>query len=372
MRIDTYHSSEMVSSQPSFEPEISSERRQCYGKPLKGRNIRLLQIHPGHGDAILECSLQERPLNCGIPYQALSYVWGDPSITRTILCDGHHLKITENLHSALWLFCDEQNPNFIWADAICISQADVEEKTEQLQVIKDVYAKADLVIVWLGPTRELYSAAISLLRHIVATIKLPEDYHWLFLQYLDFKSLGIDTAEQCLADLCELVFRPYFYRIWIIQEVLANHNCVLRCGSRAIERDDMLKLGAVLIKFYNLHHYLCVSKHVLATTQTFNIFPPWFLKHEFDKGNTFTLNTLLANTIPYKATNPKDKIFTLVSFSQDVDASFINYKLDLNEVLIRIVKLALMDRSFAKVLLNLLSHACYNEAQNGMPSKVPL
>jgi hypothetical protein len=87
----------------------------------------------------------------GIPYQALSYFWGEAKITKTILCDGQRLEITENLHLTLWLFREEQNHYFIWVDAICINQADEEEKTEHVKMMKDIYTQVELVLAWLGP-----------------------------------------------------------------------------------------------------------------------------------------------------------------------------------------------------------------------------
>jgi hypothetical protein len=211
--------------------------------------------------------------------------------------------------------------------------------------------------------------AISLPKQIVAMIQFSEDGDWLGFQFLNFESLGIPTAAKpCWTDLCDLVFRQYLYRIWIIQEVLTNRSCVFRCGSRIIERDGMPNLGAILTNFYNLRDNLLVS--VRWTVPNLNIFPLWCLKRHFDKGDTFTLNNLLAFTIPYKATNLKDRIFALVSFARDVDASFVDYKQDLSEGLTKTAKLGLRDSSFANVPLDLLSHAGHNEAVQDVPSWV--
>jgi hypothetical protein len=39
----------------------------------------------------------------------------------------------------------------LWADAICINQEDLQEKCEQVQQMKLIYQRAQLVVVWLGP-----------------------------------------------------------------------------------------------------------------------------------------------------------------------------------------------------------------------------
>jgi len=100
-----------------------------YLYPLSGRQIRLLQILPAPSDSVLNLRLITKPLDEEVIYHALSYAWGDASITKTVLCEGRPLEITENLHAALWQFREDRVSAFVWADAICINQSDMQEKT---------------------------------------------------------------------------------------------------------------------------------------------------------------------------------------------------------------------------------------------------
>jgi hypothetical protein len=70
--------------------------------PLLGPNqIRLLRLHPGtHFDQLL-CSLQIASIEDAPDFEALSYVWGKPPTTRSIICAGKTMRIGPNLHSAL-------------------------------------------------------------------------------------------------------------------------------------------------------------------------------------------------------------------------------------------------------------------------------
>jgi len=46
-----------------------------------------------------------------------------------------------------------QLPNctvLIWVDAVCINQADIREKNEQISPIREIYGGAKEVVVWLG------------------------------------------------------------------------------------------------------------------------------------------------------------------------------------------------------------------------------
>jgi hypothetical protein len=47
----------------------------------------------------------------------------------------------------LWL---EEDPRTLWVDAVCIDQADDEERSEQVQMMSRIYKNASRVLVWLG------------------------------------------------------------------------------------------------------------------------------------------------------------------------------------------------------------------------------
>ncbi|KAI1771147.1 heterokaryon incompatibility protein-domain-containing protein [Hypoxylon cercidicola] len=65
------------------------------------REIRLLRITGVSEDGTVECSLRTASLDDDINFAALSYVWGDESITREISMNGHRRNVTRNLESAL-------------------------------------------------------------------------------------------------------------------------------------------------------------------------------------------------------------------------------------------------------------------------------
>jgi hypothetical protein len=40
---------------------------------------------------------------------------------------------------------------FLWADAICIDQGNVEERCFQVTLMGEIYSRAERVVLWLGP-----------------------------------------------------------------------------------------------------------------------------------------------------------------------------------------------------------------------------
>ena len=86
---------------------------------------------------------------------ALSYVWGDAARTHEITIDGKKHGITENLYGALRdLQRDAMGDMKVWADAICINQNDLAERSDQVMLMREVYHWAAEVRIWLGPSTE--------------------------------------------------------------------------------------------------------------------------------------------------------------------------------------------------------------------------
>jgi hypothetical protein len=75
--------------------------------PIGEFSIRIITLQSGSGDDPLKCTLFTYDLEISYlsdkvgPYETLSYVWGDASKQREILCDGASLSITESLYDAL-------------------------------------------------------------------------------------------------------------------------------------------------------------------------------------------------------------------------------------------------------------------------------
>ncbi|PVH74537.1 heterokaryon incompatibility, partial [Cadophora sp. DSE1049] len=99
----------------------------------------------------IECSLFAISVTTPPRYEALSYTWGPPSPPseqQYILCDGKKLPVTENCISALYHLRKKYSNRLLWIDAICIDQTNVEEASQQVQIMGQIYQNAAEVIVW--------------------------------------------------------------------------------------------------------------------------------------------------------------------------------------------------------------------------------
>jgi hypothetical protein len=61
-------------------------------------------------------------------YEALSHTWGSPDQVKAVELNGYPVNIRENLWSALVNLRHARKERVLWIDAICINQADVEER----------------------------------------------------------------------------------------------------------------------------------------------------------------------------------------------------------------------------------------------------
>lgn len=143
--------------------------------PINGLwQTRILQLLPGSvgsalhtkllvADIVLRPGLALHKDQHLISYDALSYSCGEPILARGIHLQGESFPITENLYLGLQSIRKSKEPMFLWVDAICIHQADGEEKSQQVVNMLDIYRKADHVHVWLGSCGSDTRLALSFL-----------------------------------------------------------------------------------------------------------------------------------------------------------------------------------------------------------------
>lgn len=110
-------------------------------RPLAAGQMRLIQLQPGSVATPIVCRLDEVLLEDTPPYTALSYVWGSPEPVNTVTINDNAIPITANLHTALLHVRQESSIVTLWVDALCISQDDKLEKSQQVQMMGDIFSQ---------------------------------------------------------------------------------------------------------------------------------------------------------------------------------------------------------------------------------------
>ncbi|KAE9363974.1 hypothetical protein N431DRAFT_497705 [Stipitochalara longipes BDJ] len=123
-------------------------------------SIRILQLLPGKYDSPIQCTTRISSLSKAEPYEAVSYVWGKGPRSRRVLVDGDNVGITETLYAALRRFRNPIASRSIWVDQLCIDQSNVKEKTQQVNLMGDIYKQCTRSLTWFGEIPEV-SAGIT-------------------------------------------------------------------------------------------------------------------------------------------------------------------------------------------------------------------
>lgn len=167
-------------------------------------------------------------------YVALSYAWGDVTNTRDITVNGHRIAVGANLEGALRVLRHKQPIRAgykIWVDALCINQGDTVERGQEVKRMGKIYKHARNVVIWLGSEGEDSDKAMDLIRTLSNASTTGED-----------KALGTALRQKpgllgqgCWRALSQLLDRPYWDRLWVLQEIaLGEGRTSILCGRQAV------------------------------------------------------------------------------------------------------------------------------------------
>ena len=107
---------------------------------------------------------------------AVSYVWGTPTRSREILLDGKSLPITSNLYDALRAMQKDATSEIqVWADAICINQDDLAERSAQIVLMCEIYHASSEVRIYLGPGSEDVQTCLNFINDLTGAFIVTED-----------------------------------------------------------------------------------------------------------------------------------------------------------------------------------------------------
>jgi Heterokaryon incompatibility protein (HET) len=259
-------------------------------------SIRLLELFPGKDDAPLRGEIITTTIQNAPSYNALSYVWGDASFAKTLICYGDglisNLQITQNLAAALLAIRSPSEIRVIWVDAICIDQNDILERNDQVKMMAAIYRTAERVIVYLGnqsfgSVNEAFEIATKLVN--------DEKYRASFLKAPDVQTLDILRELTCL---------EWFHRTWTSQEIGLANRATLLCGIHKVDWDLLYRA------------YRIIETQVSSTMNHQLAFHPeriTFLYQSFSLNQAHSFLDLLAQTRSRNASDSKDKVFALLS-----------------------------------------------------------
>ena len=306
---------------------MDSERYQYL--PLEHRQIRLLKAScdDSKHSAQLRCDFLVTCLDeLEVNYRAISYVWGDLTAVSQITCtDGGYLELTSSAVDILNAMVDNPDTDYLWIDQICINQEDIEEKANQVRMMGDIFASANGVLAWLGPRTEDSDKAIRFIDILCCAFRELETH-----------KVAVTTDSLCQMSDCEhpspmwtalrnLLKRPWFERLWIVQEiVMCSRKIMLFCGRDIAITWDALAEVVVAIEANGISRLLLQADddgrgnsnapHGLLNTACI-----FALKRMKEKQQPISLQFGLIYCLRFKATDPRDKVWAVLGLASDAD-----------------------------------------------------
>ena len=161
--------------------------------------------------------------------------------------DQSMLTITPSLSILLHQMEARSDVRFIWIDQICINQQDDVEKAIQMKMMRDVYVSAHKVLVWLGPSTKDSDLAMDTIAPLEEAIGvLPQSR---FAQD-DILSRLPDQDDPFWPALMDLYKRPWYDRLWVLQEAILAKDIEVLCGNRSTTWAAFASLATKLYEFF--------------------------------------------------------------------------------------------------------------------------
>jgi hypothetical protein len=205
------------------------------------REIRLISLRPATSYEI-QCDITHQSLDTAT-YHTLSYEWAQPEQGDTILFNNLKKAVRPNLFNALRRLSDKIPGELLWIDALCIDQSNDSERSSQVNMMGDIYESSKKNFVWLGEEAEDSSLAMELLSSITANVQDSANAEAEISARLKVIAKDDSTQrKQSWIALQKLFKRPYWTRVWIIQEILLSHPTTILCGNDTCTWDDICSL----------------------------------------------------------------------------------------------------------------------------------
>lgn len=351
-------------------------------------HIRVILLYPRFGFGKVCCRLIQGPHMRTLFYEAISYNWGNPDATEEILIDGCTKLVTKSVHEILTSYSSLFLPKLLWIDNICINQADQIEKSQQVPLMERIYRSAIFTTVFLGQApvedttiplrydglRPRNKDIETYFKDARLTFDLLRELHVLqdgalrgsdMSAYQLFEQLSISKSKQRQwAALLKMLQHPWFDRVWVIQEVALSADVYVRYGDEIIEWET---LANGIKKLHNARHFrlwleLEHTVHLshMRNTSSSNIVRMHKFREQYRPRNwneysgynfnSFNLSKVLAESVYFKATNPRDLIFGLMALCEN--PLQVDYILSVEDVFLNAAKRLIDDRAVHTVLHN--------------------
>ena len=289
-----------------------------------GSEIRVVIVHPGEFGEPIICKLQHIHLVPDSDYEAVSYAWGDDSVRNYITLDNLEYPVTTNLFTGLQYLRHKDTPRTLWVDSLCINQSDKVERGQEVQKMRDIYKFARAVIVWIGDYKPYSRGYVKDIFHhleYLASCGRAERQD-KYIRHHKYDQLWRSHSITC-EFICS---RPWFQRMWVIQEVSVRPNV----GCNEPDRSPQIHCGNLRLPAIYLRDAIAVwethkQRHTILAlppimTSVWRLYIIWAYYHKMRDGQLHTnpplgviLSWILATVAgEFHCTDSRDMIYAIL------------------------------------------------------------
>jgi hypothetical protein len=159
-----------------------------------------------------------------------------------IKLDNQDYLVRESLWWALRHIQLKDSPRTLWIDAICFDQSNNQERNHQVSQMGRIYSRASNIVAWIG----LEEDNTKLVQEFLHEISFDKNRHLSQRQITKYEKdmrYGDQLALK-VAALLAVCHRPYWTRLWIIQELKLSHRGIVQCGSISFDLASFRRFNA--------------------------------------------------------------------------------------------------------------------------------
>lgn len=350
---------------PNLIPLDSSMYLPLFGwKPL-----RLLRIEPSAtSDGALETTFVNTTLADSEDFEVLSFIPSEVEASAHICINGQRCSVAPELSLLLRRFRDRHKPRILWIDVLCINYYDIEEKTCQVSILKDIYAAATRILVYLGAEADdshlLYERIADWIPW-VEKVKTGKASATIFETDANPRWEDAQLKEHLKNAYSKILQRPWFFHPWTLLQLLSCKNAVAICGD---DEQDLFMLCDVARERGTRK---IQPAHPCAWT------PPRAVQNHLDSMHSivdrpeFRFIDALRSSENVEAHDPRDTIFSVASLFERPLIN-VDYRLSVQDVYYKLTE-SIIEREANLKIVNIAFGERRTERKYtaGLPSWVP-
>ncbi|KAI3319426.1 putative heterokaryon incompatibility protein [Xylariaceae sp. AK1471] len=246
-----------------------------------------------------------------------------PLVLKSLVLGGKRFRVSERVYDIVHDRASCLMTRYVWIDSICINQDDDDEKSSQVQLMRNIYGSSYHTVVWLGYAPDA-NDAIGFLAHLRRRIDFDDPVERASRPLLD---LNIENPSW--SALTRLINHDYWTRCWVIQEIAASKNVIISYGGELVTWDHFSSLIEIIFNsdpntVWHISKIYWRSLDPPPMDAGLQIASLGRVRKIVRVERSMGLFDLLIASINFTATDPRDNIYAVQGISTAVDSGAIS------------------------------------------------